>query len=89
VLEIGFGPSLVNPLNFYLNEGEERDVGYIRLFVSATQTPMEIIKQRSITEGDRHFKEEPEIADTSVWDARTIIRCLDQNNPAGDIFAQK
>lgn len=80
---------MVIPLKFYLNLGEEHDVGYIRLFVSATQLPMEIIKQPPITQADRHLKEEPEIADASIWDARTIVRRLDRNNPTGDIFAQQ
>jgi hypothetical protein len=80
---------MVIPLKFYLNLRETHDVGYIRLFVSATQLPMEIIKQRPITQADRHLEEEPEITDTSIWDARTIVRRLDRNNPTGDIFAQQ
>jgi hypothetical protein len=59
---------LGSPLKFYLRKGEDYDVGYIRLFVSTTDLPMEIIKQPPITESDRHYEEDPEIADIGVWD---------------------
>jgi hypothetical protein len=88
-LSIGFGSSSVRPLKIFLNDGEIFGVGYLRLFVSATPLPMEIIRQLPITNLARHWgTEDPGIADVApVWGVRTIVVRVERENDV-DIFTR-
>jgi hypothetical protein len=85
---IGYGSSSVRPLKFYLTPGEEYDVGYIRLFVSTTELPMDLIRQPPISNLARHLSQDPDITDTEVWDVRTIVLRVDKDQSPQDILTQ-
>jgi len=90
-LAIGFESSFVRPLKFFLNDGEKFDVGYLRLFVSSTPLPMEIIRQPPITNLARHYGSDPGIADVaSVWGVRTIVVRVEREDETSnaDIFTR-
>ena len=88
-LPIGYGSSLVGPLDLYLKE-EEYSVGYIRLFVSTVPVSMDIIQQPPITQAPRHMRvsRSSAVAGTGVWGVRTIVLRVERNATT-DIFAQK
>ena len=88
-LPIGYGSSLVEPLELYLKD-EEYSVGYIRLFVSTDPVSMDIIQQPPITQAPRHMRvpRSSAVADTGVWGVRTIVLRVERNATT-DIFAQK
>jgi len=90
-VSIGFGSSFVRPLKFFLNDKEPFDVGYLRLFVSPTPLPMEIIRQPPITNLARHYGNDPGIADVAPeWGVRTIVMRVERENENSnvDIFTR-
>lgn len=76
LLTIGYGSGGSQPHTFYLNEGQDVDVGYIKLFLSTEYVDYSHVPQESpfLLEGRAHREVKPK---QRVWDTMLIpiVQC--------------
>jgi hypothetical protein len=89
---VGYGVNEAEPLQFPLNDGEQYDVGFIRIFLSTIRmeaiertSPLDKIAPSPIPdEIERHFGLHKPSAPNDQWDVRTIVvKVTRDGDPSG------
>lgn len=71
-LAVGYGNSISEPWQFVIPKGQDKDIGYFRLFLSSRPGNFQSISQFSPFEGRRGMTPKyPDRADTNMWMVKT------------------
>ncbi|KAG8717900.1 hypothetical protein FRC09_013503 [Ceratobasidium sp. 395] len=78
---IGYGSYDTIPFAYYVNEGQEFDIGIIKLFVTTSPVNFGLLEQESPFDGvwGGHEREgffNPELASVEYWDTQCMVMIL-------------
>jgi hypothetical protein len=81
-LPLGYGSSGAPPLKFTLREGQDVDVGFIKLFVSTEQMDLSTVNCKSPFENGRPLvKNNEDAKPPSLWDTILLTVILRKHGP--------
>jgi len=78
---VGYGAGGGDPIEFVLNEGQQSDAGFLKLFVSTVYVDMDHVTQSSPFESPSRRKPLRKPEETSIWGSRFATVIVDSSGP--------